>query len=376
MRLLSCTPGWKDDILARLIVDRMKQPFLLYGSYGYTGALIADLAVRGGMHPILAGRDGIRLKAQAERLGLEYHPLSLEDGSALEAALREVPLVLNCAGPFQRTFGPVADACLRIGKHYLDITGEIQVFESLAARDAEAKQAGVMLLPGAGFDVVPSDCLASHLKQRLPEATHLTLAMSWSGGGFSRGTALSAIERFPNQGAIRKDGRLVQVPLFAKSRQVDFGHGPRSAVNIPWGDVSTAYYSTGIPNIETYMVLPKSSMRIVRFLRPFFGFVPKSFTQRLLRQLVNKMPAGPTAEARRLGLSRLWGEAGDEQGQQVSARMETPDGYTLTAETALAVVRRVLADDYKTGFQTPALAYGADFILEFEGVQREDIELG
>src|SRR4030065_1481731 len=142
MRLLSCTPGWKDDILARLIVDRMKQPFLLYGSYAYTGALIADLAVRGGMHPILAGRDGIRLKAQAERLGLEYHPLSLEDGSALEAALREVPLVLNCAGPLQRTFGPVADACLGVGKHYLDITGEIQVFESLAARDAAGKQAG------------------------------------------------------------------------------------------------------------------------------------------------------------------------------------------------------------------------------------------
>jgi short subunit dehydrogenase-like uncharacterized protein len=53
--------------------------------------------------------------------------------------------------------------------------------------------------------------------------------------------------------------------------------------------------------------------------------------------------------------------------------METPDGYSLTAETALAAVKRVLSGDYKTGFQTPALAYGADFILEIEGVKREDL---
>jgi len=353
----------------------MTTPFLLYGSYGYTGSLIADLAVRGGMQPILSGRDAIRLKAQADRLKLEYSPLSIDDPEALEAALKAVPLMLNCAGPFRHTYKPIVDACLRMGRHYLDITGEIMVFEALAARDDESRKVGVMLLPGIGFDVVPSDCLAAHLKGRFPTASHLTLAISMSGGGSSRGTLLTAIEGLPRQGAVRREGKLVQVPLFGKTRKIDFGRGPRTAMNIPWGDVSTAYYSTGIPNIETYMVLPKSVLRMRRLLRPLIGLTTKPVVQRLLRQAVMKSPPGPTAEARSLSRSMLWGEASDNLGHSVIARMETPNGYDLTAETALAAVERILSGDFKPGFQTPSLAYGADFILEFEGVRREDLKL-
>ena len=352
----------------------MTTSFLLYGSYGYTGSLIADLAVRNGMQPILSGRDAVRLKAQAETLGLAYHPVSLQDRPALEATLREVPLVLNCAGPFRHTYNPMVEACLGTGRHYLDITGEIPVFESLARRDAEARQAGVMLLPGVGFDVVPSDCLAMHLKQRLPTATQLTLAIRSLGGGMSRGTALTGIEGIPQQGLVRMDGKLVKVPLLWKTRQIDFGNGIRTAGNFPWGDVSTAYYSTGIPNIEEYLVLPRSTMRMIRLFRPLIGLTAKPLLQRWLKQRVMRSPPGPTLEARRHGRSRLWGEVSDDQGQQVISRLETPDGYSLTAETALGAVKRVLAGDHKAGFQTPSMAYGADFVLEFEGVQREDIK--
>jgi short subunit dehydrogenase-like uncharacterized protein len=260
-----------------------------------------------------------------------------------------------------------------MGRHYLDITGEILVFEAIASRDIEARQTGIMLLPGVGFDVVPSDCLAAHLNRRLQNATHLTLAISMSGGGSSRGTALSAIEGLPRQGAVRKEGKLVQVPLLWKTHEIDFGRGLRTAMNIPWGDVSTAYYSTGIPNIETYMVLPKSVLRIAPLLGRFAGLSKLPLIQRILRQQVMKMAPGPTVEARRLGRSRLWGEASDDHGHNVIARLETPDGYNLTAETALTAVERVLAGDFKPGFQTPSLAYGADFILEFNGVTREDI---
>jgi short subunit dehydrogenase-like uncharacterized protein len=317
----------------------------------------------------------MRLKTQADSLGMEYRLISLDDLQALEVALKEVPVVLNCAGPFQHTYKPVADACLRTGRHYLDITGEIAVFEALAAQDAEAKKAGVMFLPGIGFDVVPSDCLAAHLKHRLPEATHLTLAISSLGGGFTRGTLLSAVEGFPKLGAVRREGKIVQVPLLWKTREIDFGGGLRTAINIPWGDVSTAYYSTGIQNIETYMVLPRSVLRIAPIMRRFGGITKLSFIQRFLRQQVMKMPPGPTVEKRRQGRSRLWGEASDDLGRHAIARLETPDGYNLTAETALRAVERMLAGDFKPGFQTPSLAYGADFILEFDGVHREDLEV-
>lgn len=353
----------------------MTKPFLLYGSYGYTGSLIAELAIQRGLQPILSGRDPGRLKAQADILGLEYRPISLGDPGVLDLTLKDVPMVLNCAGPFVHTYKPVVDACLRMGRHYLDITGEIPIFEALSTCDNEAQQAGVMLLPGVGFDVVPSDCLAAHLKQRLPTASLLTLAIQMAGGGSSRGTALSAIEGIPRQGAVRLDGRLVQVPIFSKAIRVDFGRGPQAALSIPWGDISTAYYSTGIPNIETYMVFPKSLIHLVQILRPFIGLAGSQFVRKLLRQLLMKSPQGPTAEARRLSRSWLWGQARNDHGMQVISRMETPNGYDLTAQTALAVVGRVLAGDFKPGFQTPSLAYGADFILDFAGVHREDIEL-
>src|SRR5215216_7522127 len=241
--------------------------FLIYGSYGYTGQLIVDGAIRSGFHPILGGRNEKRLRAQAQKYNLEYRPFSLEETEKLDAALLEVEAVLHCAGPFVHTFRPMAEACLRTKRHYVDISGEIPAFEALAAMDEQAKGAGIMLLPGAGFDVVPSDCLAAHLKQRLPAAKHFRLFLQGVGAGVSRGTAKSAIENMHRQGVIRRDGQLVQVPPAWNVRERDFGRGYTKVVSVGWGDVSTAYYSTGIPNIETYFALPQSTINFLRFMR-------------------------------------------------------------------------------------------------------------
>src|SRR5687768_17816949 len=245
--------------------------FLIYGSYGYTGQLIVDLAVKDGLRPILAGRDEKKLRAQVQKYNLAYRAFSLDETSKLDSALNEVDGVLHCAGPFVYTFRQMAEACLRTKKHYVDISGEILGFEALAALDAQAKDAGIMLLPGGGFDVVPSDCLAAHLKQRLPNATHFRLFVRGVGAGVSRGTAKSAIENMHRQGMIRRDGRLIQVPLAWNVREQDFGRGYTKVVSVGWGDVSTAYYSTGIPNIETYFAFPEltiSSMRLMRLIGP------------------------------------------------------------------------------------------------------------
>src|SRR6059058_4542054 len=165
----------------------MTVPFMVYGASGYTGRLLVEAALSGGLRPILAGRNETTLAPLAERLGLEYRVVRLGDPPTLDAALRKVRVVLHAAGPFSATARPMVDACLRTGTHYLDITGEVRVFEAVAARDAEAKSAGVMLLPGVGFDVVPSDCLAAHMKRRLPDAMDLKL---YIGGlaNMSRGT--------------------------------------------------------------------------------------------------------------------------------------------------------------------------------------------
>lgn len=167
--------------------------FLIYGANGFTGSLIAREAVRRRMNPLLAGRSPEKLAQLAGELNLEHRVFSLDSRAAIAEGIRGVHTLLNCAGPFSQTAQPLADACLRAGTHYLDITGEANVFETLAGRDAEAKSAGIVLMPGVGFDVVPSDCLAVHLKRRLPTATRLTLAFQ-SSSRMSRGTALTVLE--------------------------------------------------------------------------------------------------------------------------------------------------------------------------------------
>ncbi|HEU5100113.1 MAG TPA: saccharopine dehydrogenase NADP-binding domain-containing protein [Roseiflexaceae bacterium] len=346
---------------------------LLYGANGYTGALIARLAVERGLRPILAGRSREAVAAVAGPLGLEYRVFALEDAAAVDAALAEARAVLLCAGPFAHTSRRVADACLRSRTHYLDITGEIAVFEALAARDAEARAAGIMLLPGVGFDVVPSDCLAAHLKRQLPSATQLALAFQ-ALGRMSRGTANTAIENLARGGMVRRGGKLVAVPADYKTRTVDFGRGPVTVSAIPWGDVSTAYYSTGIPNIEVYTALSATTRRllaITSYLRPLLSSYA---AQRLLKWLVRSQPAGPSDAERARGASLLWGEVSDSQGQRRLAWLRTPEAYTLTALTALAIAEKLLAGQATAGFQTPSRAYGADLILQIPGVTREMVE--
>jgi len=349
----------------------MPSTFLLYGATGYTGSLTARTAVQRGLKPVLAGRNPAKVGALAAELGLEWRAFSLEDAEALDRVLRETAVVLHCAGPYSRTYKPMADACLRTGTHYLDLTGELMEHEALAARDAEAKAAGVMLLPSVGFDVVPSDCLAVHLKRRLPTATRLTLAFQ-AFGGSSRGTMISAFDAVDRPGMVRRDGRLVPVPAAWKTRPVDFGQGPVACTTLPWGDLATAYRSTGIPNIETYIALPASQrlvMKSARYLGWLLGSKPgKAALMRMARAL----PAGPSDTERAGGHSLLWGEAIDDAGKRVECRMLTPHTYTFTAIASLVVVERVLAGDAPFGYQTPAKAYGADFALGIAGVTRTD----
>jgi short subunit dehydrogenase-like uncharacterized protein len=347
--------------------------FLLYGSYGYTGQLILDLAVQNGLKPLLAGRDEARLKAQAEQYGLDYRAFSLDNSAALDSALREVDAVLHCAGPFVLTFRQMAEACLRTRRHYVDISGEIEGFEVLAALDGEARAAGIMMLPGAGFDVVPTDCLAAHLKQRLPSATHLRLFIRSVGAGVSRGTAKSGIENMHRGGRIRRDGKIVSVPPVWRILPADFGRGPVQTVSIGWGDVSTAYHSTGIPNVETYMAFPRAMVDALYLTRWFGPLMYSRPMKSLLQSLLNLAPLGPDGQARQRGRALIVGEVSDATGKAVRSRLQTSEGYSFTAQATVEVMKRILGLDLRTGFQTPSQVYGADFVLQFPNVKREDL---
>jgi short subunit dehydrogenase-like uncharacterized protein len=350
--------------------------FLIYGATGYTGSLVASEAARRGLRPVLAARGAEKVAALAGELGLEHRTFPLDSADAVAGGVRGVRTVLNCAGPFSRTARPLTDACLRAGTHYLDVTGEAALLEAQAARGAEARAAGVVLLPGVGFDVVPSDCLAAHLKRRLPTATRLALAFR-SSGRLSRGTALTALEGVADGGLARKGGVLTRVPAAWRTRAIDFGDGrPVKAITIPWGDVATAYHSTGIGDVEVYLAAPWALRAAARLTRYSGWLLRRKAVQAWLGRRIRAGPPGPTADERRTNRCHLWGAVADSAGRTAVCRQQTPDGYDVTVEAALVAVSRVLAGAVAPGYHTPATAFGPDFVLELPGVTRTDEATG
>ncbi len=348
--------------------------FLIYGAYGYTGRLVAEEAVRRGLAPVLAGRDGERVRRLGEELHLETRSFPLDDTTRVARELGGVRVVLSCAGPFTRTAPTLVGGCLTAGVHYLDVTGELEVFEKIHGLHEEARRAGVVLMPGVGFDIVPSDCLAAHLASRLPTADRLTLALSGLGTRPSHGTLATVVEGLGSGGAARVDGHLVQEPIASSTRIVDFGRGPRRAVSVPWPDVFTAYLTTGIPNIRVLMAAPPLVHGALVAAAAMGPLLESRLVRATLRRLVNRLPEGPGAEERAGGVTVLWGEAAEEgSGRRVAARQRGPDGYTTTVLTALAAVDRLLTGDVPAGFHTPGRCLGADFVLGLEGFSREDL---
>jgi short subunit dehydrogenase-like uncharacterized protein len=367
---------------------------LIYGSYGYTGDLVVQRALGAESGPgaatpeeadgagesagvggidaevVLAGRTPERLEEQAVEYDCPARAFTLEHSGAVERNLEGVDAVLNCAGPFVRTADPLVDACLATGTDYLDITGEIDVFESLATRDAEAEGTGATLLPGVGFDVVPTDCLAAHLADALPDATRLAVGFQ-AAGSVSPGTLRTAVESIGEGGAVRREGRITGVPTDYRTPEIDFGRGPTRAVTIPWGDVATAYRSTGVPNVEVYAAVPDRAIGVLRATDRLAPLLAREWVRGALSAIVDRTVIGPDPEERERGAAYVWGEITEGEATY-EARLTTPEPYALTALTAVESARRALAGDAPDGYQTPSTAFGADYVTEFAGVERAD----
>jgi len=347
---------------------RKKGGLLLYGAGGYTGRLIAEVLRREGLRAVLGGRRPETVDPVAKALGWETLCFPLSNPDLVTRMLEPFGALLLAAGPFSRTSALALEACLRAGTAYLDITGEIEVFEACFARARDAEKAGIPVLPGTGFDVVPSDCLAASLAAALPGATHLELA--FRGFKTSAGTMKTMIESVPKGGAARVDGKIVRVPPAWKTKTIPFPDKPRLAMTIPWGDVSTAFRSTGIPNIEVYMAVSPSAISAAKrsaFLAPVLGL---GFVQEFLKARVDRNVKGPTEEDRTRERSVLWGRVSKGE-RQVTGTLETPEGYALTAETAVAIAKRVLSGEVTPGAWTPAQAFGPRFIETIPGCRMQ-----
>ncbi len=349
----------------------MSDPLLLYGATGYSGGLVARELLRRGLRPVLAGRDARRTAAVAEGLGLAHRVAAVEDASALAAALTGVALVVNAAGPFAHTAGPIVHACLARGVHYLDLSGEVPAVDRLSALHATARARRVMVLPSVGFDVVPTDCLAAHVARRCSRGRALVTAVSRP-GFLSPGSAKTLLENV-DLGVARREGAIRPLRLGSLERAFDFGGGPRPCLNVSFVDVVTAFFTTGIRDITTFA----EATPLLRLLPVGVAMAPWLRTSvgdavgRALADLVWRDPPG-AVDTRRFTMT-LVVEVEDADGTRVRSRLTTPEAYEFTGVTAAAIAARVLGGDVEAGFQTPARLVGPDFVLTLPGVTREDV---
>jgi short subunit dehydrogenase-like uncharacterized protein len=343
---------------------------ILYGSYGYTGNIIAEIAAEDNREVLLSGRNAEKLHEQAEKLGLPRMRASLELPGELDALMSPGDVVLHCAGPYVHTWKTMAEACLRNRCHYLDITGEIEVFESLKQKGPEFAEANIMSMPGVGFDVVPTDCMALFLSKQISDPTHLEMALKGLGGGISRGTLKTMIENLGSSGAVRINGRIEKVPVAWRVKDIDFGGKVSRVVTIPWGDVSTAYTTTGIENITLYIALPSKVIRSMKWSRWMAPLLKTSMVKKFLKKRVDRGAPGPAEQKRKESRSIVWGSVRNKMGEEASAIIETKEAYQLTAEMAWHIACRVSDGDFSPGYQTPAGAYGDELIFQIDGTHR------
>lgn len=342
---------------------------IIYGSYGYTGKLIVDECKSKNLKVLLSGRNEGKLAAQSNESGYPYETVETHNETALKSLLLQGDIVVHCGGPFKYTAKQMAMACLETKTHYTDITGEYEVFEAMAGYDKQAKESGILIMPGVGFDVVPSDCLALHLKKKMPDATHLNLAFATTAGGMSRGTNKTMVEGLGYGGTIRKEGELTTIPMGHDVREIDFGAFTSKAMCIPWGDISTAWRSTGIQNIKVYMAVHEKMIKNAKMGNWLGWLLRQRWVKNYMLKKIDNGPAGPSEEKRNKGRSLLWGKAWNEKEIEVEARLDVPSGYLLTAKTAVLITDKLLKGEVRAGFFTPAQYFGEELILEIESAK-------
>ncbi len=346
-----------------------KYQIIIYGSYGYTGELIAEESLSKNLTVLLAGRNEQKLKSQSKKTAYPFKAIDLSNPKELVELLKLGEVVMNAAGPFKNTATQMINACIEAGVHYLDINGDVDVFESIKTFDKKAQLANIMLMPGIGFDVVPTDCLAVHLKNKMPDATRLKIAFATIGSSVSHGTATTVASRLGEKALVRIDGKLTPIALGKNGLWVDFGEKRLFTMSIPWGDLSTAYESTAIPNIESYIGVKPKVYRLLKFQGLINWMLRTHVVRMLIQRRIDKKPAGPNFEQRKKSYCYVWAEVSNERGQRLSIRIKTPEAYNLTATASLLIAGKILGGQFATGFQTPAKMYGEKLVFEIEGVK-------
>lgn len=350
----------------------MTPAFMIYGSYGVTGALIVAEALRRGHRPLLAGRDAAKLAAQAAPLDLPWEAFDLGDRAALERALRKVPAVLLVAGPFIKTGRAMVDACLATGTAYVDTNGELDFFAAVHAMNSAARDAGTLLVSGAGFGVTATDCLALHVSQRLPGARSIEVAVAPANAHQSPAVSLSVLEVLSGGGAVVRGGTLQRGRIAEHVRVVAFDDVRASMASGPLAESLTTFQTTGIPDVTAFTPMARGVAAVARVASP--ALVRALRVPWVLRLLERRARGAHDTQAAPHGALRswVWASARGASGETATSVLTAGEGFAFAASAAVRAVEKASASKLRGAF-TPASAFGADHVLDIEGVSRRDL---
>jgi short subunit dehydrogenase-like uncharacterized protein len=335
---------------------------MVYGATGFSGRSIAERLCTAGHDVVVAGRSEAKVCDLARALGAPSRVFGLEDPAEAALGLAGIGVVLHAAGPFLETAVPMIEACARAGAHYLDLSGEWPVFSFAQRFGPAAADAGVMLMPGVGYLIVISDCLAAHAAKLVPEAALLRIAVSQPSTAMSRGTLRSGLDLMANRVIVRRSGAVQAIPLGSLRKTFNFGAGERSSLGFSWPDVITGQHTTGVANIEAYVEAPTAfrlAWRIGAQAAEAFGETAFKAASAPVTAL---WPEQPSPAALEQSTHRVVVEAVDRWRRARRFGVLTPDGYSVTTLTAQAIVERVLGGEHPPGFQTPAGVFGAELM--------------
>jgi short subunit dehydrogenase-like uncharacterized protein len=329
-----------------------KNKVLVYGASGYVGQLFTKESKDSGLHLILAGRNTMKTD-------YSFRKFSLEDKSTILENIKDVKLLINLAGPFKHTAHPLVEACIQNGTHYIDIAGEYKDFETTYSYNDLAQKAGIMLMPGAGFGVAPTDIVANLAKAKLPDAIHLKIAYNTVGGA-SRGTLKTILSDIDKEGVILKNGNFSTIKPASLFYSFNLHDKNYSLVYNPWrADLFSARISTGIQNIETYSNFPPI---VVKMMNGKLLWLRKI----IIKYLLNLLPIGPTEKQLKKGRTVCYAEVSNKEGVIANASIIGPEAYLFTVKILLIISKEIIANNYKTGYQTPNIY--ADKILKLQWI--------
>jgi len=348
----------------------MKKSWILYGANGYTGVLLAEQAIKKGLNPIIAGRSKEKIVPIAERLDLEYLIFDIDNENILINALQDHDLILNAAGPFKYTSKSIVNACLKSKTHYLDITGEIPVFEENFKLNQQAIDSDIVIISGVGFDVVPTDCMAQYISNKIDDPIQLDIGVAGV-DNLSRGTLKTMIEYFTSGSLIRRNGNLMIKKKGEYLNKIRFHDKERKVIAVSWGDLATAFKTTKIPNITTYMPPSSSLLKLLNSAEINTEGNFQNIDLKKVSTWIEKNIYGPDEKVRLEGTSHVWVSVSNNAGNKAEAWLETIEPYRFTYLSGIKAVEKVFELDLK-GTLTPSQAFGYNFILEFPDTKRYD----